>query len=372
MLGASLRIGKIAGIRIGINYSLFFIAALVTFQLAGIVLPERAPGYSDAIYWSFSVFGAVLFFSSILWHELAHALMARFYGIPVHQIVLFFLGGVAQIEREPRKALQEFWIVIVGPLSSLVLGGMFLGVSFLLRGSPILAEVFFWLGIINIMLAIFNMVPGFPLDGGRVFRAIVWGLSGDYLKATRWASLLGQGLAYMLILSGFVSLFTPQTIIGGGFFSVLLGFFLLSAAKQHLRDATLRAGLQGVAVGQLVNWGRALESDWPLAYAIDMMAVGGVTSAAPVTRNGQLVGVLTVENFRVLPRLHWGNVSVETVMIPIHQLRTVDAHRNLYDTLRDSDLNEQSYLLVVNEQRPVGLLSQRDILRFTEQRLRSS
>ncbi len=372
MAGTSIRLGKIAGIEIGINYSLLLIAALVTYQLASYVLPTRAPGFDDTAYVYGGVLGAMLFFASILWHEMAHALMAKFYRIGVRRIVLFFLGGIAEIEDEPRKAYQEFWIAIVGPLSSLLLGGIFLGLSAFAAAGSVLEQVLFWLGVINVMLAIFNMIPGFPLDGGRVLRAILWWISGSYLKATRWASYMGQSVAYLMITLGILSIFVPSSYIGSGIWLLLIGFFLLNAAKGHLHSAQVRSGLQGVPVGQLVRNHRTLQSHWPLSYAIDMMALGQATTAAPVLRDGEWVGVLSVENFNILPRLHWGNVQVESVMTPIHGVRQVDAYQDLYDMLHDEDLSGQPYLLVTMNQRPIGLLSQREIVGYAERMLRGN
>lgn len=366
MAGTSIRLGRLAGIEIGINYSLLLIAALVTYQLSAIVLPSRAPGFSDTAYIYGGILGALLFFGSILWHEMAHALMAKFYRIPVRRIVLFFLGGIAEIEDEPRKAHQEFWIAIVGPLSSLLLGGIFIGFSVVAVSGSVVEQVFFWLGVINIMLAIFNMIPGFPLDGGRVLRSILWWVSGNYLNATRWASYLGQGVAYLMILSGVLSIFVPNPYVGSGIWMLLIGFFLLNAAKGHLHNAHVRTGLKGVPVGQLVRQSRTLQSHWPLSYAIDMMALGQATTAAPVVQDGEWVGVLSVENFSILPRLHWGNVQVESVMTPIHGVRRVDAYQDLYDMLHDEDLSRQPYLLVTMNQRPIGLLSQREIVGFAK------
>lgn len=372
MLGSSIRLGRIAGIEIGINYSLMLIALLVTYQLASLVLPTRAPDYSDQVYLVASLVGAVLFFGSILWHELAHALMARFYGIPVRRIVLFFLGGVAEIEREPRKAHQEFWIAIVGPLSSLVLGGIFMGVSYIWNNHSVIVEVFYWLGIINVILAVFNMTPGFPLDGGRVLRALLWWISGKYLWATRWASYTGQGFAALMILSGLGSLFFQNALFGSGIWTILLGLFLMNAAKTHLQSAHVRHGLSGILVGHLVRPRTNVQPHWPLSYALDMMSVGSGASAATVVDNGELVGILTVENLRLMSHSMWGNLTVETAMTPIGRIQTVDAASDLYEILQSLDLKRQPYLLVTSDEQPLGVISHRDLVGYAERQLRTT
>ncbi len=372
MLGSSIRLGKIAGVEVGINYSLLFIAVLVTSQLAGAILPSQAPGYHQAAYIVAGLFGAVLFFGSVLWHELAHALMAQFFGIRVRRIVLFFLGGIAEIEDEPQRAYQEFWIAIVGPLSSLLLGGIFIASRLVLGSLGVVAEMLFWLGGINALLAGFNMVPAFPLDGGRVLRAILWGLSGSYLRATRQASYLGRGFAYLMIFGSLASLFAPGLFVGNALWTMLLGLFLLNATKGHLQSAQVRAALSGVRIGELARDLKVLQADWPLAVAVDKMSIGVPSPAAPVVRGEELVGILSVENFRVLPHAVWGNFRVESVMTPISQVQTVDSEQDLYRAMQDRDLSRQPYLVVMSDQQYVGLVSHRDIVNFAERQLRSS
>lgn len=372
MTSSSIRLGKFLGIEVGLNYSLLFIAALVTVQLSTLVLPNHAPGYSQASYWILSSITAVVFFISILWHEFAHALMAKFFKVRVRRIVLFFMGGVAEIEEDPRTPTQEFWIALVGPLSSLLLGGIFLGLHLPFGRNDIYGEIFFWLGEINIILALFNMIPAFPLDGGRVFRAVFWFFSKNYLRATRLASYLSQGIAYLAIMAGFLSMFVRGLLMGSGVWGILLGWFLLNAAKSHMQTAQVRESLRGIPLGQLVRQGSPLNPDWPLAIALDTMAIGGTATSSPVVRDGRTIGFLSVEVLRKIPRMGWGGVRVENVMTPINGIRTVDAYQDLYDTLRNQDLHDEPYLLVTANQQPIGLLSQRELLAFAEQQARGA
>ncbi|MBI5929483.1 MAG: site-2 protease family protein [Chloroflexi bacterium] len=370
MTSSSIRLGKFLGIEVGLNYSLLFIAALVTFQLSSLILPNQAPGYSELVYWLLGMATAVVFFFSILWHEFAHALMAKVFKVRVRRIVLFFMGGVAEIEEDPRTPTAEFWIALVGPLSSLLLGGIFMGLYLPLGRHDIYGEMFFWLGEINIILAAFNMIPAFPLDGGRVFRAIFWFFSKNYLQATRLASYLSQGFAYLAILSGILSLFTGRVLMGSGLWGIFLGWFLLSAAKNHLQTAQVRESLRGIPLGRLVRQGQPLNPDWPLAYAIDRMAIGGTATSSPVIRDGHTIGFLSLDVLRRIPRIGWGGVRVENVMTPISSVRAVDAYQDLYDTLRNEDLQREPYLLVTANQQPIGLLSQRELIAFAEQQAR--
>jgi hypothetical protein len=226
--------------------------------------------------------------------------------------------------------------------------------------------MFYWLGTINIILAVFNMLPAFPLDGGRVFRATAWGLSKNYLRATRWASYVSQGFAYLAILVGVVSLFSVRLMAGSGLWMILLGWFLLSSAKGHLESAQVRESLRGVPIGQLVQRGSPLDADWPLIYAADLLAMRGPTNSAPVVKEGRTVGFLTLDGLRSIPRIGWGGVSVERAMTPVAGAPTVDAYRDLYDTLRDQELQREPYLVVTANHQPIGILSQRELLAFAE------
>lgn len=364
----SISLGKIAGVKVGINYSLLIIAALVTWQLT-LELPVRAPGYADSVYFWYAAIGAALFFFSILWHELAHAIVAQAYGLRVKQIVLFFLGGVAEIETEPRRAHQEFWIALIGPLSSVLLGGIFLGARELFDDASVVAAMLWWLGTINLLLAAFNMLPGFPLDGGRVLRAVIWWFSGNYLSASRLSAYLGQGMGGLIILGGVISVFFGNFT---GLWLLFLGMFFLNASRAQLWFAERRAGLAGVSIGQLVSRGgtMAVSAEWPLSYAVDMMSIGaGSRSAAPVVQNGEMIGVFPVEHVRSMSSMSRVNKIVRDVMVPMNGVRAVDAQLDLFDALNDYDLTQHHYLLVVHDRQPIGLLSQRDILNYQDRLL---
>lgn len=367
MFESSIKLGKIAGISIGINYSLFLIAGLLTYILTFSTFPLQAPGYAGEVYLFFGIVTALFFFASILWHELAHGLMAKFFHVKVKRIVLFFMGGIAEIEDEPHNPTQDFWISFVGPLSSLVLALIFGGISLLFPAGTISHEMFLWLAVINLILAAFNMLPGFPLDGGRVLRAILWWSTRNYLQSTRWASYLGQGIGYFSIMMGILAFLNP--IFGGidrGLWGVIMGIFLINSARSHLQSAVFRHNLKGIPLGTLVRRGPALEADWPLAYALDIMTMRGPQTVMPVTRDGQLAGILSIDILRALQHLHWAGITVGNVMRPIYGVRRVEASQDLYDVIRDVELQQEPYLLVTSNQQPLGLLSQREIFAHTE------
>lgn len=369
MYGSSLRLGRIAGIEIAINYSLFFIGIIVVMYV-NTVLEQALPENNAVMNLVVGVISALIFFLSILWHELAHAIVAKLYKVRVKRILLFFLGGVAEIQDEPRKPAEEFWIAFVGPLSSLLLGGLFYLIHLALPTFSAIGIAFRWLAIINILLAGFNMLPGFPLDGGRVLRAIIWWLTGNHLRATRIVSSFGMGIAVVLFLVSAVELFMPNGRIDGVFINIFMAWFLYSASRAHLRDSKFRSKMRGTPIGQLVRGGIPLKAEWPLAYAADIIAMGKPDSALPVMQDGKLVGVLSTDLISALPRIGWSSVRVRDIMQNIRNIRTVDAHVDVYDALRNQDLNKERYLLVLNQQIPIGLVSQREILTYAENRTR--
>src|SRR2546426_10702328 len=226
----SLRIGKIAGIDIYINVSWIIILVLLTVSLATGWFPQLYPGWSTATYWIVGFISSILLFVSVLLHELAHSLVARRRGLPVKDITLFIFGGVSNIEQEPKDAGIEFQVAVVGPITSLLIGAVCFLLQLPLRGTnSLLGGILFYLAVTNILLGVFNLIPGFPLDGGRVLRSIVWKLTGNMRQATRIASLTGQVIAYLFILLG-IWIFFVGDILDGIWFG-FIGWFLLSAAQ---------------------------------------------------------------------------------------------------------------------------------------------
>ena len=235
----SLSLGKVLGIPIQLHVSWFLIAILITWTLASGYFPQEYPGWQAATYWLVGAVTAALFFASVLIHELAHSVLALREKVPVKSITLFIFGGVAQIGSEPPTAGAEFRIAIAGPVSSLGLAAIFGGLGAALGDSAVLAAPLAYLGRINLMLAVFNMIPGFPLDGGRVLRAALWALGGNFQNATKWASRAGRAVAYGFILVG-----VGQVLLGGGLLNglwiVFIGWFLNNAAESSYQQVVLR------------------------------------------------------------------------------------------------------------------------------------
>jgi Zn-dependent protease len=248
----SLRIGKIAGIDIYIHVSWIIILVLLTVSLAIGWFPQLYPGQSTATYWIVSLIAALLLFVSVLLHELAHSLVARRRGLPVKNITLFIFGGVSNIEQEPKDPGIEFQVAVVGPLTSLLIGAACFLLQLPLRGtnSP-LEEILYYLAVTNVLLGVFNLIPAFPLDGGRVLRSIIWKISGSMRQATRAASLTGQVIAYLFILLGIWLFFTVSIL--DGIWIGFIGWFLLSSAQSANSQVMLASVFNGVTVGEVMN-----------------------------------------------------------------------------------------------------------------------
>lgn len=368
MFRGSLRLGKVAGIEISLDYSLLLIAGLVIYQIY-LDLPQRAPGFSDTVYFWYAVIGAVLFFASILWHEFAHAIVAKIFGYQVRQIVLNLLGGIAVLEQEARRAHQEFWIALSGPLSSGILGGIFLVAELSFESGSAIGAMFFWLGTINLLLAAFNMVPGFPLDGGIVLRSIIWLLTGNHFTASRIASYAGQTLAAALILFGLGNIFLGYFV--PGLWSIFIGWFFLSAARFQLILAKQRSGLRGISIGQLVRNPSSVNAEWSIYYALDQVALmgGNQNSPMPVLRDGRFVGVFSSDSLQQQPRQDWWRLRVGDVMIPIERVPRLEADTDLYEALQNEQFRMVPYLLVTDKERPVGFVTRQDLFRVGESQL---
>jgi Zn-dependent protease len=246
------RIGKLAGIDINIHVSWIIILVLLTVSLATGWFPQLYPGWSTATYWIVSLIASLLLFVSVLLHELAHSLVARRRGLPVKNITLFIFGGVSNIQQEPTSPGIEFQLAVVGPLTSLLIGAICLLLLLPLRGSNSPLEgILFYLAMANLLLGVFNLIPGFPLDGGRVLRSIVWKITGSMRQATRVASITGQSIAYLFILLGIWLFFTGNIL--NGIWLGFIGWFLLSAAQSANTQVALESVLRGVTVGEVMN-----------------------------------------------------------------------------------------------------------------------
>jgi Zn-dependent protease/CBS domain-containing protein len=370
---ASIRLGRIAGIEIGVHYTWVIAFVLITVSLAFSFFPRQYPGWDQSTYWVTAVVAALLLFASVLIHELAHSLFARARGLPAHSITLFIFGGVSNLGAEAETPKDEFIVAVVGPLASLLLAGAAWGLQILLGGlgEPIEATLGY-LALINAVLAIFNLLPGFPLDGGRVLRSILWATTKSFRRATRIAAGIGQLFGWMLIGLGVFMAFVADSTWGlmGGVWIALIGWFLSSAAAASRRDLTTSGRFHGVRVDQVMD--PALVTVSPRTPVADLVVdyfMQQGRRALPVTENGDIVGIVTVTDARGTPRDQWDQVSVEQIMTrgPLQTVEPEDDLSLALGLLADQRLNQ---VLVLRGGRLVGLLSRVDIihyLRFSEE-----
>ena len=362
------RIGNIAGIDIDIHVSWIIILVLLTVSLATGWFPQLYPGWSTATYWLIAFLSSLLLFVSVLLHELAHSLVARRRGLPVKSITLFIFGGVSNIEREPQSPGVEFQIAFVGPLTSLVIGAICFLLQVPLRGSNSPLEgILFYLAVTNILLGVFNLIPGFPLDGGRVLRSIVWRLTGNLRQATRVATLTGQVIAYLFILLGIWIFFVGDIL--DGIWLGFIGWFLLSAAQSANAQGMLTSVLRGVTVGEVMNPKPAtVPADISLQQLVDAYFLPGGLRYALVMQTDRLLGLITLGDIRHIPREQWGQVPVSTAMIPLSRLHVVTPQQSLSDVLPLMAGRDVNQLPVVDNGALVGILSRDAIVGYLEVR----
>ena len=311
---STIKLGKISGIEIGLHYSWFIIAALIVFSL-GEHFHQVNPEWGTGKIWITALVTAALFFVTLLLHELAHSLVAQRRGLRIRAITLFALGGVSQIEDDATDAKTEFWVAFAGPITSLMIGfgclaiAMGLGWHRSTEPQTAVTGVLVWLGYINIALALFNMIPGFPLDGGRVLRSIIWGITKNADRSTRIAAHIGQVVALLFILDGIWQFFSGAGF--GGLWIAFIGWFLMDAAKASYAEVGVREELRGIRVSDvmsrdciIVNCGMSLQ-DFVDTY---LLTTGQRCYA--VEDHGRLIGLITPRDVGTVPRNGWGSITV--------------------------------------------------------------
>lgn len=376
MNGRDWQIGRVLGIPIKIHASWFVVFFIVTASLATGYFPEMLPGLSSPRYWGMGGIAAILLFVSVLLHELGHSYVALRYRIPIRQITLFFFGGMAQMRQEPPGPRAEFLIAIAGPIVSFVLAGLMFGFLFLthstreLQGLVALGGM---LGSINLTLGLFNLIPGFPLDGGRALRAGLWAWSGDFYRATKQASAVGQGFGAALgllgvfLLVGALSGLVPRPLAANGGWIILIGVFLYVIARASRQQAGIRATLSRMTVRDvMVQHVAALEPDLTVEDAVTRHFLPRGEDALPVVQDGRYLGMVTVDEVQQVPRTSWSWRRIGEIM----QVRTPDAEvspdGSLLEAFERMMQNGHSHLAVVQDGRLVGLLTRAGIGRLLQ------
>lgn len=367
---SGLRIGRVFGIPIYINPSWFVIFFLITFSLAT-QFTHQHPRWSHAQHWSLGFLTSLLFFGSVMFHELAHSVVALRYRIPVTSITLFVFGGVARIERDPDSAQQEFNVAVVGPLSSYFLSGCFWLLLRLFPHNEMVAALAFWLAWVNFGLATFNLLPGFPLDGGRIFRALVWRLTHNYERATRVAARSGRLIAYAMIVFGSWRALTGDFI--GGLWIAFIGWFLLSASQESVVQAAVRTALTGLRASDVMSHdiptiGRETSLD---EYGQQVLRTG--RRCHLVISDGRLLGLMNVHALNSVPRAQWSGTSVQAAMIPHDKMLSAapdDALLPLLERMIAADVNQVPVVTSMvddpSSSRIVGIVTRGSILRVIQ------
>jgi Zn-dependent protease/predicted transcriptional regulator len=367
MIPASgIRIGRIFGISIYLHPSWFLIFALITLSLRTQFTAQH-PSWSPAQHWMLGVITSLLFFGSVMFHELSHSMVAKHYEIPVASITLFVFGGLARIGREPSSARQEFNIAIAGPISSFFLSVVFYFVGRYSGNLEMVGATSRWLAEINFILAAFNLAPGFPLDGGRVLRSIVWRITGDFSKATRIASQTGQLLAYVMIFGGIWIALRGNWF--GGLWWVFIGWFLLSAAQESYAQVAIRNTLAGVSAADIMSQDvPTMPRDFSLEnYVHEVLRTG--RRCHIVTGNGAPVGLVTFHSAQAIPRDEWPNTSIQAAMRPMDKIKWASPSEPVLSVLERMQAEDINQMPVLEDGRVVGMIARDSILRVLQARL---
>ena len=369
---SNIKLGRISGIGIGLHYSWFIIAALIVFSL-GEHFRQVNPNWATSQIWFTALLTAVLFFVSLLLHELSHLLVAQARGLKVKAITLFALGGVSQIEGDASDAKTEFWVAIAGPIASLIIGlgclAIAAGLGWHRRFEPRtgMTAVLVWLGYINVALAVFNMIPGFPLDGGRVLRAIVWAITKNADRSTRIAARVGQVVAFLFILDGIWQFFSGAGI--GGLWIAFIGWFLMDAAKASYGQAEITAAFQGLPVSSVmsrdcvtVNRGMSLQE------FVDTYFLRAGQRCYAVEDQGRLVGLITPRDVGAIPRELWDKTTVRDAMRPLEKLHIITPDTQVLDALNLMAGNDVNQLPVVANGALQGVFSRSQLMQLLQAR----
>ena len=362
-LRPSIRLGRIAGVDIGVHYSWFVILVLVSWSLAVGYLPQRSPDWATGTYWATGVLAALLLFASVLIHELAHSLVAKARGLRVQGITLFLLGGMSNMQDDARRPRDELIIAAVGPMTSFALSGLFwLALLGIRNANTPVGAVVWYLTFINLLLGAFNLLPAFPLDGGRVLRSLVWGATGSLSKATRVAAFGGRTFGILLMAAGAFQVFTGNLL--GGLWFAFIGWFLHGNAAASQQETALEARMEGVTVKDVIDARPiTIGPDLTLSDVLFEYFLNRGVKSLVVCDGDKLMGILTLADARGVPRERWDSVRVREVMTvaPLWQVSPDDDLLHAMGLLGEHSIDQAP---VVHEGRVVGLLSRAHVIRY--------
>ncbi len=371
-MGGAFNLGRVFGIQFRLDYTWFIIFMLITTSLSWQLFPGSYPGWPWLLYWVIGIVTSLLFFASVLAHELAHSLVGRINGIPIKSITLFIFGGIAHMTKEATRPGAEFKMAAAGPACSLAIGGLFALLYLFTHGriEPI-AAMAYWLAYINVALAIFNLIPGFPLDGGRVFRSILWRVSGNYKRSTRIATRVGQGVGYLFIMGGILIMFVLHDWLSG-LWLAFIGWFLQNAASLSYRQVQWREGLHRFTVLEVMT------ADCPVVpptATVNQLVQGYAFTTGHhcflVAEEGRLMGILTLHNIKTVSQPDWSVTQVKEIMTPVDKLKVTYPDQDALSILEQMDESNINQMPVVSEGRVIGLIARDNLIRFLRIRSQS-
>jgi Zn-dependent protease/CBS domain-containing protein len=366
---AGIRLGSVAGFEISLDYSWFIIFFLILGTFGGAVFPAHSPELSRATHLLMGLTGTLLFFISLLLHELAHAFAARWKGVEVEGITLFIFGGMARTRSEASSPGDEFIIAGVGPLASFAIAAVLYGVAWVGPGMGLgepVTVVAEYLAFLNILLAVFNLFPGFPLDGGRLLRATLWKVSGNLLTATRTATTAGRALGWMIIGLGVWALLAGGAVVGGLWF-VFIGWFLTHAARSSYQHVLLNELLSPLSAREAMSPDpETVSPDLLVDSLVHDYLMRRPYNSFPVTDDGIIVGLVTLSQVKALPRDEWPRRNVAEIMTPLHETVVVEPDlpmMTVMERMRDLDVRRA---MVAREMELIGIISTSDIARWMD------
>lgn len=373
-MNENLSLGRIAGIHVGLNWSLLVIAFLIASSLATNLLPSAAPGQTSSAYWTAGIISAFVYLACLLAHELAHSVVATRRGVRVDGITLWLFGGVSRFSSESASPGAQAWITFVGPLTSLLLGVAFFLASVAIGGGAsnpgLLAATLSWLGYINLLLGVFNLLPAFPLDGGRILQSLIWARTRDRLRATRIAARIGMAFAFLLIAYGLITFFATGSFIGA-VWSVFLGWFLLSAARAEEVGGLIRQALSGISVAEVMTPDPVHAPDnITVEDALHGYILASRHSTFPTQdAAGQLSGLLTLTALKNVAPNARATTLIKEIICPLDRVSKVSPTDPATNLLDQSEGCSEGRTLVVDNGRLVGIVSPSDINRLLQRSL---
>jgi Zn-dependent protease/predicted transcriptional regulator len=356
------KIGSILGIPIRVHFSWLIVFGLLTWLLSSRYFPQVTPDLPFVSYWINGVLAALLLFASVAFHEFAHSYVAQKYRLTIESITLFIFGGVSQLKGEPPHPRAEFWIAIAGPVSSFFLSGLFFLLAMNMAGGT--RALFAYLAQINFIIGVFNLIPGFPMDGGRVLRSALWGKKKDYFYATQKASSIGKGIALFFIFFGLFSIFTGGP---GGLWLMLVGWFLYSAAQASYQQSTLQEILSGIKVKDImVKDIVTLNPSVSLDEAVNQYFLRYGYGGFPVIDDGKFLGTITLKEVKNVPREDWGRVKVLEVYVRHDKKWEVSVNDDVTKALELMIKEDKGRIVVTERDKIIGLITRNGIARYVQ------